>query len=62
MACKNLLTASRSDVSQSVAHDAFRALVNLSDSPLMITPLSEPAFINFVASYIIVGHKRLIPI
>ncbi len=23
----------------------------------MITPLSEPAFINFVASYIIVGHN-----
>ncbi|KAF5332251.1 hypothetical protein D9611_008206 [Ephemerocybe angulata] len=37
----------------SVSHDAFRALVNLSDSPLLITPLSDPAFLNFIVSYII---------
>ncbi|KAI0064035.1 DUF383-domain-containing protein [Artomyces pyxidatus] len=36
-----------------VAHDAFRALVNLSDSPLLIAPLSEPSFLAFLASYII---------
>ncbi|EKM82038.1 hypothetical protein AGABI1DRAFT_119047 [Agaricus bisporus var. burnettii JB137-S8] len=36
-----------------VAHDAFRALVNLSDSPLLISPLSEISFINFLVSYII---------
>ncbi|KAG6910074.1 hypothetical protein DXG01_013527 [Tephrocybe rancida] len=36
-----------------VAHDAFRALVNLSDSPLLISSLSEPSFLTFVVSYII---------
>ncbi|KXN86739.1 hypothetical protein AN958_09730, partial [Leucoagaricus sp. SymC.cos] len=36
-----------------VAHDAFRALVNLSDTPLLISPLSEPSFIDFLVSYII---------
>ncbi|KAH9933384.1 DUF383-domain-containing protein [Fomitopsis serialis] len=35
------------------AHDAFRALVNLSDSPLMLGPLSEPSFVNFIVSYIL---------
>lgn len=39
---------------KNVAHDAFRALVNLSDSPLLISPLSEISFINFLVSYIIV--------
>ncbi|KDR67629.1 hypothetical protein GALMADRAFT_130070 [Galerina marginata CBS 339.88] len=43
----------------SVAHDAFRALVNLSDSPLMIAPLSEPSFISFITSYIINPHSIL---
>ncbi|PPQ85280.1 hypothetical protein CVT25_010053 [Psilocybe cyanescens] len=43
----------------SVAHDAFRALVNLSDSPLMIVPLSEQAFLSFVSSYIINPHSIL---
>ncbi|KAF8903447.1 hypothetical protein CPB84DRAFT_768454, partial [Gymnopilus junonius] len=43
----------------SVAHDAFRALVNLSDSPLMITPLSEPSFLKFITSYIINPHSIL---
>ncbi|KAJ7780177.1 hypothetical protein DFH07DRAFT_465940 [Mycena maculata] len=37
----------------SVAHDAFRALVNLSDSPMLVAPLSEPAFLAFIVSYII---------
>ncbi|EIM86519.1 DUF383-domain-containing protein [Stereum hirsutum FP-91666 SS1] len=36
-----------------VAHDAFRALVNLSDSPLLVTSLAEPTFLNFLVSYII---------
>ncbi|KIK07853.1 hypothetical protein K443DRAFT_152820 [Laccaria amethystina LaAM-08-1] len=36
-----------------VAHDAFRALINLSDSPLLLTPLSEPSFLSFIVSYII---------
>ncbi|KAJ3561533.1 hypothetical protein NP233_g10132 [Leucocoprinus birnbaumii] len=42
-----------------VAHDAFRALVNLSDSPLTISPLSEPAFVSFLVSYIINPHAIL---
>ncbi|KAJ6617018.1 hypothetical protein B0H10DRAFT_2164537 [Mycena sp. CBHHK59/15] len=37
----------------SVAHDAFRALVNLSDSPMLVATLSEPAFLTFIVSYII---------
>lgn len=36
-----------------VAHDAFRALVNLSDSPLLVPFLSEPAFLAFLVSYIL---------
>ncbi|TFK39500.1 hypothetical protein BDQ12DRAFT_698154 [Crucibulum laeve] len=36
-----------------VAHDAFRALVNLSDSPLLVPHLSDPSFLNFLVSYII---------
>ncbi|KAF8184421.1 hypothetical protein BJ912DRAFT_974782, partial [Pholiota molesta] len=43
----------------SVSHDAFRALVNLSDSPLLIAPLSEPAFLSFITSYIINPHSIL---
>ncbi|KIM88162.1 hypothetical protein PILCRDRAFT_770815 [Piloderma croceum F 1598] len=35
------------------AHDAFRALVNLSDSPLLVSSLSEPPFLSFIVSYII---------
>ncbi|KZP30490.1 DUF383-domain-containing protein [Athelia psychrophila] len=35
------------------AHDAFRALVNLSDSPLLVSSLAEPAFLIFIVSYII---------
>ncbi|KAG6888749.1 hypothetical protein C0995_006220 [Termitomyces sp. Mi166 len=37
----------------SIAHDAFRALVNLSDSPLIVASLSEPSFLTFLVSYII---------
>ncbi|KAF8211111.1 hypothetical protein K438DRAFT_105389 [Mycena galopus ATCC 62051] len=37
----------------SVAHDAFRALVNLSDSPMLVASLSEPAFLVFIVAYII---------
>ncbi|EAU90089.1 cytoplasmic protein [Coprinopsis cinerea okayama7 len=40
-----------------VAHDAFRALVNLSDSPALVGPLSEPTFLNFIVSYIINPHS-----
>ncbi|KII87460.1 hypothetical protein PLICRDRAFT_43099 [Plicaturopsis crispa FD-325 SS-3] len=36
-----------------VAHDAFRALVNLSDSPLLVPHLIEPSFLAYVVSYII---------
>ncbi|KAG7093456.1 hypothetical protein E1B28_007132 [Marasmius oreades] len=36
-----------------VAHDAFRALVNLSDAPMLLSSLSEPSFLNFIVSYII---------
>jgi hypothetical protein len=37
----------------SVAHDAFRALVNLSDNSLVISALSDEVFLNFLVSYII---------
>ncbi|KAF9244125.1 hypothetical protein BU15DRAFT_71690 [Melanogaster broomeanus] len=36
-----------------VAHDAFRALVNLSDSPLLVPFLIEPSFLAFLVSYIL---------
>lgn len=36
-----------------VSHDAFRALVNLSDHPLVISALSDELFLNFLVSYII---------
>lgn len=39
---------------QNIAHDAFRALVNLSDSPLLVSPLSDTPFLHFIVSYIIV--------
>lgn len=38
-----------------MAHDAFRALVNLSDSPSLVPFLSEPAFLTFLVSYILVS-------
>ncbi|KAJ7065408.1 hypothetical protein C8F01DRAFT_744965 [Mycena amicta] len=37
----------------SVAHDAFRALVNLSDSATMAAAMSDSMFLAFIASYII---------
>ncbi|KAK0203110.1 hypothetical protein DFS33DRAFT_1374967 [Desarmillaria ectypa] len=36
-----------------VAHDAFKALVNLTDSPLVAQMLSDTNFLNFIVSYII---------
>ncbi|KAF8141929.1 hypothetical protein EV363DRAFT_1150381 [Boletus edulis] len=36
-----------------IAHDAFRALVNLSDSPLLVPFLTEPSFLAFLVSYIL---------
>ncbi|KAI9508162.1 DUF383-domain-containing protein [Russula earlei] len=36
-----------------IAHDAFRALVNLSDSPLIHPHLIEPTFFAFIVSYIV---------
>ncbi|KAL7280325.1 hypothetical protein ACG7TL_005242 [Trametes sanguinea] len=35
------------------AHDAFRALVNLSDNSLLVGVLSEPSFLKFIVSYIL---------
>ncbi|KAI9067968.1 DUF383-domain-containing protein [Trametes sanguinea] len=35
------------------AHDAFRALVNLSDNSLLVGVLSEPSFLRFLVSYIL---------
>lgn len=35
------------------AHDAFRALVNLSDNSLVAASLSEPNFIQFLVAYIL---------
>ncbi|KAJ4470174.1 DUF383-domain-containing protein [Lentinula aciculospora] len=42
-----------------IAHDAFKALVNLSDSPLLVSSLSEPRFLNFLVSYIINPQSTL---
>ncbi|EKM50543.1 uncharacterized protein PHACADRAFT_188105 [Phanerochaete carnosa HHB-10118-sp] len=38
---------------QATAHDAFRALVNLSDDSLVAASLSEPSFIQFLVAYIL---------
>lgn len=46
---------------ETVAHDAFKALVNLSDSPLLVATLSEPSFLNFIVSYIIVSSSVASP-
>lgn len=40
---------------QAIAHDAFRALVNLSDSSIMVSALSDASFLQFLVSYILVG-------
>ena len=42
---------------QAVAHDAFRALVNLSDSPIIHPHLIEPPFFTFLVSYIVVSSS-----
>jgi hypothetical protein len=44
---------------EAVAHDAFRALVNLSDSPLLVSSLSEPTFLTFIVAYIIVSDFEI---
>lgn len=36
-----------------IAHDAFRALVNLSDSALVVPFLAEPKFLEFLVAYIL---------
>ncbi|KAI5121883.1 hypothetical protein M0805_001089 [Coniferiporia weirii] len=36
-----------------IAHDAFRALVNLSDDSVLAPALSEPGFLAFLVSYIL---------
>ncbi|KAF8579914.1 DUF383-domain-containing protein [Ramaria rubella] len=36
-----------------IAHDAFRALINLSDSLIWVNTLSEPTFLVFLVSYIL---------
>ncbi|KAG6828550.1 hypothetical protein H0H92_007574 [Tricholoma furcatifolium] len=41
-----------------IAHDAFRALVNLSDSPLLVASLSDTTFLTFIVAYII--HSKSI--
>ncbi|KAL0955192.1 hypothetical protein HGRIS_004097 [Hohenbuehelia grisea] len=43
----------------SVSHDAFRALVNLSDSSMVVNALSEPSFLEFIVSYILNPHSIL---
>jgi hypothetical protein len=40
---------------QATAHDAFKALVNLSDSSVLAGPLSEPRFLAFLVAYILVS-------
>ena len=49
----------RPNFAQAIAHDAFRALVNLSDSPIMISALSDTNFLQFLVSYILVGGSFL---
>ncbi|THH32480.1 hypothetical protein EUX98_g1745 [Antrodiella citrinella] len=45
--------------SLAVAHDAFKALVNLSDDARLISSLSEPTFLNFLVSYILNPQSKL---
>lgn len=44
---------------KAIAQFAFRALVNLSDSPILSSYLSEPAYLDFLVSYIIVCPAML---
>ena len=39
-----------------VAHDAFRALVNLSDATQIANSLGEKDFLSFLCSYIVVRY------
>ena len=55
----NSVEASREIFDQAIAHDAFRALVNLSDSPMIISALSDTSFLQFLVSYILVGTSLL---
>lgn len=41
------------------AHDAFRALVNLSDSPIMVSALSDASFLLFLVSYVLNPQSTL---
>ncbi|KAI8985535.1 DUF383-domain-containing protein [Trametes punicea] len=41
------------------AHDAFRALVNLTDNSLLVGSLSEPSFLRFLVSYIL-NHQAIL--
>ncbi len=41
--------------SQATAHDAFRALVNLSDNSFVSASLAEKSFFSFLVSYILVS-------
>ena len=51
---ENLLTETDLEDDQATAHDAFRALINLSDNSLLAASLSESSFLNFIVSYILV--------
>lgn len=46
-----------------IAHDAFRALVNLSDAPQLTNSLGERDFLAFLCSYIIASpsHALRVP-
>ena len=48
----NYVTSNRA--SQATAHDAFRALINLSDNSAVASSLSELTFITFLVAYILV--------
>lgn len=55
--CAFLLSSdSKSDNSrQATAHDAFKSLVNLSDSSVLASPLSETRFLAFLVAYTLVS-------
>ncbi|KAH9857266.1 DUF383-domain-containing protein [Lenzites betulinus] len=41
------------------AHDALRALINLTDNPTLVPSLSEPIFLKFLVSYIL-NHQAVL--
>ena len=45
-------------MTKAIAHGAFKALVNLSDSSLLTPSLSDPLFLGFLVSYIVVCAVR----